>query len=81
MYLPCCEQKHSFFRERARGFYTTGPYFASKVVVDLVPLRVVPPIIYSLIVYYLIQLNDGPVRQLSFIVTMVLVNVVAATGA
>ncbi len=75
-----CLQKHSFFRERARGYYSTGPYFASKIVVDLVPLRIVPPIHFSLIVYYLIGLNDGPARQLSFIVTMVLVNVVAAAG-
>ena len=45
------------------------------------PLRVVPPILYSLIVYHLIRLNDGPVRFLTFAVTMVLVNVVAAAGA
>jgi hypothetical protein len=74
-------QKHTFFRERARGYYTTGAYFLSKVVVDLLPLRVVPPIIYAAISYYMIKLNEtAPTKFLMFVMGLVLINVASAAS-
>lgn len=34
-----------FVRERANGYYSPLTYFAAKVIFDIVPLRVIPPIL------------------------------------
>jgi ABC-type multidrug transport system ATPase subunit/ABC-type multidrug transport system permease subunit len=51
--------KEIFLRDRAAGLYTVEPYFASKVICDLLPLRLLPPMLFSLIVYPLCSLHHG----------------------
>ncbi|KAJ6544967.1 hypothetical protein DFH09DRAFT_1321474 [Mycena vulgaris] len=43
-----------FIRERANGYYSTFTYFSSKVLFDILPLRVVPPIMFGGIKFMLI---------------------------
>lgn len=66
-------EKLVFFRERAAGTYTTLPYFASKIVCDVLPLRVVPPIVFGAIVHDAIGLNPAPKNYVLFFVALVLV--------
>ena len=73
-------QKRNFLRERSAGFYTTGPYFAAKIAMDLVPLRLLPPILYTLIAYYQMDLHPGAVHVLTFLVALVLVNAMSSAG-
>eukprot|EP01047_Picozoa_sp_COSAG01_P118656 COSAG01_NODE_47349_length_391_cov_0.873288_1_plen_83_part_01 len=51
--------KEIYLRDRAAGLYTVEPYFASKVICDLLPLRLLPPMLFSLIVYPLCSLHHG----------------------
>ena len=66
-----------FQRERARGYYSTLPFFAAKCLTDIVPFRVLPPMVFGAISYWLIGLQPDPVRFASFLIVLILTNVVA----
>ncbi|KAI8816711.1 putative ABC transporter [Fimicolochytrium jonesii] len=68
-----------FVRERAGGYYGPAPYFAAKVLFDIVPLRVIPPILLSLISYYMMGLRSETLAYfLRFVLVLVLFNATAA---
>lgn len=46
-----------FLRERANNYYGSFIYLMSKLVSDILPLRVIPPIILSMILYPIVKLN------------------------
>lgn len=72
-------ERHLFKRERANGYYNPTPYFVAKVILDLIPLRMIPPILFSLISYHLIGLReDSVVYLIKFISVLVLYNIAAA---
>ena len=67
-----------FVRERANGYYSPITYFLAKVVFDIVPLRIIPPIIMGSILYPMTGLvADGP-HFFKFILVLVLFNLAAA---
>ena len=43
-------------RERANNYYRPFAYYMAKILFDLIPLRVVPPLTMGLIVYPLVGL-------------------------
>lgn len=45
-------ERKLFVTERENGCYSTLPYLMSKIVVDFVPLRIVPAILVSSIIYF-----------------------------
>lgn len=67
-----------FVRERANGYYSPLAYFAAKVVFDIVPLRLIPPIIMGVIVYPMTGLIPAWPEFLRFILILVLFNLAAA---
>lgn len=67
-----------FMRERANGYYSPITYFAAKVVFDIVPLRLIPPIIMGVIVYPMVGLIPAWPEFLKFILILVLFNLAAA---
>ncbi|KAI9312395.1 ABC-2 type transporter [Dichotomocladium elegans] len=67
-----------FVRERANGYYSPGTYFLSKVLFDIIPLRVVPPLMMGLISYYMVGLVEGVDSFLKFLLVLVLFNLTAA---
>ncbi|KAJ9115056.1 hypothetical protein QFC22_005384 [Naganishia vaughanmartiniae] len=68
-----------FMRERANGYYSPITYFASKVLFDILPLRVIPPFILGSIVYGLAGLNPSVAAFWKFILTLVLFNLAASS--
>ena len=54
-------EKKLFVTERENGFYTTLPYLASKVVVDILPLRIIPSVFVSSLIYFPmgLRMDDG----------------------
>ena len=68
--------KETFMRERAAGLYTTEPFFAAKVLCDLLPLRILPPIAFSVVVYPMCALHEGRIGV--FIGALLLLNMTAA---
>lgn len=68
--------KETFLRERAAGLYTTEPFFASKVLCDVLPLRVLPPVLFGLILYPMCALHEGRIGI--FIGAILLLNTTAS---
>ncbi|KAJ3222772.1 hypothetical protein HK099_001940 [Clydaea vesicula] len=46
-----------FLRERSNGFYGAFPFFLTKIIFDVVPLRILPAIVMGTVSFYMIQLN------------------------
>ena len=67
-----------FVRERANGYYAPITYFLAKVVFDIVPLRLIPPIIMGAIVYPMSGLIPAWPEFFKFILILVLFNLAAA---
>jgi ABC-type multidrug transport system ATPase subunit len=67
-----------FVRERANGYYSPLAYFTAKVIFDIVPLRLIPPIIMGVIVYPMTGLQPEWPCFLRFILILVLFNLAAA---
>jgi ATP-binding cassette subfamily G (WHITE) protein 2 len=58
--------RQRFWRESKAGYYSPVSYYVSSYLCDIVPLRVLPPIIFSLIVYPLAGLQDRADKFLLF---------------
>ena len=67
-----------FMRERANGYYAPITYFASKVIFDIIPLRILPPIIMGAIIYPMVGLIPEWSLFVKFILVLVLFNLAAA---
>ncbi|KAK3842498.1 MAG: hypothetical protein J3R72DRAFT_368062 [Linnemannia gamsii] len=67
-----------FVRERANGYYAPLTYFSTKVLFDIVPLRVVPPMLMGLIIYNMVGLVEGWTEFGKFFLVLVLFNLTAA---
>jgi ABC-type multidrug transport system ATPase subunit len=67
-----------FVRERANGYYSPITYFIAKVVFDIVPLRIIPPIIMGSIIYPMTGLTPDAPHFFKFILVLVLFNLAAA---
>jgi len=67
-----------FVRERAKGYYNPFAYYLSKVVFDIVPLRLIPPLIMGCIVYPMTGLIPAPAEFFKFLLFIALFNLAAA---
>jgi ABC-type multidrug transport system ATPase subunit/ABC-type multidrug transport system permease subunit len=67
-----------FVRERANGYYSPITYFLAKVIFDIVPLRIIPPIIMGSIIYPMTGLVPDWSHYFKFILVLVLFNLAAA---
>ncbi|KAF2007261.1 hypothetical protein P154DRAFT_479984 [Amniculicola lignicola CBS 123094] len=67
-----------FTRERAKGYYSPISYFAAKVLFDIVPLRLIPPIVLGVIVYPMTGLIPAWSEFFKFILFLALFNLAAA---
>ncbi|KAI9250829.1 P-loop containing nucleoside triphosphate hydrolase protein [Helicostylum pulchrum] len=67
-----------FMRERENGYYSPSSYFLAKVLFDVIPLRVLPPLVMGSISYYMIGLNPSLYIFGKFLLVLVLFNLSAA---
>ncbi|KAG5980748.1 hypothetical protein E4U55_003701 [Claviceps digitariae] len=68
-----------FLRERANGYYSPVTYFTSKVLFDIIPLRIVPPMLMGPIIYPMTGLIPDFVHFFRFMLVLVLFNLSAAS--
>ena len=68
-----------FVRERANGYYAPATYFAAKMLFDIIPLRIIPPILMGSIVYPMTGLVPDADHFFKFMAVLVLFNMAAAT--
>lgn len=73
------EERIIFVRERANGYYKAIAYYCAKVLFDMVPLRVFPPIVLGVIIYPLVGLTTESGAFWKFILILVLFNLTAAS--
>ncbi|SPO21890.1 related to ABC transporter protein [Ustilago trichophora] len=69
-----------FVRERSNGYYSPLTYFTSKLLFDILPLRVVPPFLFGGCVYFLVGLVPGVAEFWKFILTLVLFSLSASSA-
>ncbi|ODV82027.1 uncharacterized protein CANTADRAFT_87971 [Suhomyces tanzawaensis NRRL Y-17324] len=67
-----------FVRERANNYYHPFSYYASKIVCDVLPLRVLPPVILASIAYPMIGLTMEHNGFIKTLLILVLFNVTVA---
>ena len=67
-----------FLRERANGYYSPFTYFVSKVCFDIIPLRLLPPIIVIVVVYPMVGFVPKWPQFLVCTLTLVLFNLAAS---
>lgn len=72
------QERIIFIRERANNYYHPAAYYVSKMVCDLLPLRVLPPIILLSISYPLVGLTMDHNGFLKALAVLVLFNVAVA---
>lgn len=63
-----------FIKERSNNYYSPLAYYLSKILSDVLPLRVIPPVILGLTVYPLVGLNMNNHGFFKFIGILVLFN-------
>lgn len=68
-----------FMRERANGYYSPFIYYLAKLLFDLIPLRVIPPLLMGIIVYPMVGLVAGMSHFGLFLLALILFNLTAAS--
>lgn len=77
--LVFSEERLLYLRERANAYYDPLAYFMAKITFDLVPLRVVPPLLLTLIAYPMTGLATTWHQLIKFFGTLVLFNLTVAS--
>jgi ABC-type multidrug transport system ATPase subunit len=72
------QERTLFLRERANGYYSPITYFTSKVLFDIIPLRIIPPIIMGTILYPMVGLVAQWPEFFKFLLVLVLFNLAAS---
>ncbi|KAI7896193.1 P-loop containing nucleoside triphosphate hydrolase protein [Mucor mucedo] len=72
------QERILFARERANGYYSPTTYFLSKILFDIIPLRVVPPLMMAIISYSMVGLVEEPIVFFKFLLVLILFNLTAA---
>ncbi|KAK3382271.1 hypothetical protein B0T24DRAFT_5050 [Lasiosphaeria ovina] len=72
------QERLLFVRERANGYYSPVTYFAAKVLFDIVPLRIIPPILLGAIIYPMTGLVAQADKFFVFMLVLIFFNFAAA---
>ncbi|GAA5895416.1 hypothetical protein JCM6882_006244 [Rhodosporidiobolus microsporus] len=64
--------KALFVRERARGYFHSLAWLSSTVVLDVVPLRLVPTVLLGVIVYFMVGLSATAAHFFKFLLILLL---------
>jgi hypothetical protein len=71
------EERILFMRERSNNYYSPLSYFLSKTVLDIIPLRILPPFILSCIIYYPVGLVPTLEQFWKFVLVLIAFNLVS----
>ncbi|KAK8858621.1 hypothetical protein IAR55_002850 [Kwoniella newhampshirensis] len=61
------EVRSLFLRERSGNFYSPQAWLLSRVIFDVIPLRLIPTILVSIIVYFMVGLSHDAARFFKFL--------------
>lgn len=66
-----------FKKERSNGCYQTSSYYCASMFSDLLPLRMVFPLIYAIVVYWMAGFVGDAEHFLKFLLVFLLFNIVS----
>jgi ATP-binding cassette subfamily G (WHITE) protein 2 len=72
------QRKALFIHENASGYYRVSVFFFSQVVTDLIAKRIAPVLLFSVITYFMLDLDREPEKFFIFLLTLFLVSISAA---
>ncbi|WVR06377.1 hypothetical protein IAU60_003408 [Kwoniella sp. DSM 27419] len=65
------EVRGLFLRERASDFYSPQAWLLSRILFDVIPLRLIPTILVSIIVYFMVGLSHDASRFFKFLLIII----------
>ncbi|KAL7982106.1 hypothetical protein Chor_001163 [Crotalus horridus] len=74
-------EKKIFIHEYISGYYRTSAYFFSKLMADLIPMRTLPSIIFTCIVYFMLGLKPTVEAFFIMMFTLMMVSYTATSMA
>ncbi|KAM9580872.1 broad substrate specificity ATP-binding cassette transporter ABCG2 isoform 2-T3 [Guaruba guarouba] len=74
-------EKKIFIHEYISGYYRISAYFISKLMADLIPMRTIPSIIFSCIIYFMLGLKPTVEAFFTMLFTLVMVSYTATSMA
>lgn len=66
------KEREIFVREHVSGYYSVLAYFLSKVMADLIPLRTISPLVFTLVTYWMVGLKPEVGAVFIFLLTGIL---------
>ena len=77
--LPVWREEQRLFKaERGSGIYGASSYVVATIFFDVLPYRILPPLLFTYIAYPMIKLNDNPGHQYIFLLTLIFFNLVVS---
>nr|XP_022314885.1 ATP-binding cassette sub-family G member 2-like isoform X2 [Crassostrea virginica] len=73
------KERSIFMHENVSGFYRVSAYFFSKIFCDVIPMRLFPVVIFSVVTYYMIGFVDGADKLFIYMLSLFSV-AMAASG-
>jgi ABC-type multidrug transport system permease subunit len=64
-------ERQLFLRERSNGFYGPMPFFLTKVIFDIFPLRIIPALIMGTITFFMIGFTGGADHFVKYIFVLI----------
>ncbi|TPX60061.1 hypothetical protein SpCBS45565_g07597 [Spizellomyces sp. 'palustris'] len=61
------QERQLFVRERANGFYGPLPFFLSRIIFDLIPLRIIPALIMGSIAFFMVGYTSDANHFIRFV--------------
>ncbi|XP_053796646.1 LOW QUALITY PROTEIN: broad substrate specificity ATP-binding cassette transporter ABCG2-like [Vidua chalybeata] len=74
-------EKKIFMHEYISGYYRTSVYFIAKLIADLIPIRTMPSIIFTCIVYFMLGLKPTVEAFFTMMFTLMMVSYTATSMA
>ncbi|XP_075564838.1 broad substrate specificity ATP-binding cassette transporter ABCG2 isoform X3 [Pelecanus crispus] len=74
-------EKKIFIHEYISGYYGTSPYLISKLMADLIPMRTIPSIIFTCIIYFMLGLKPTVEAFFTMMFTLMMVSYTATSMA
>ncbi|XP_010568154.1 PREDICTED: ATP-binding cassette sub-family G member 2 isoform X3 [Haliaeetus leucocephalus] len=74
-------EKKIFIHEYISGYYRTSAYFISKLMADLIPMRTIPSIIFTCIIYFMLGLKPTVEAFFTMMFTLMMVSYTATSMA
>ncbi|XP_074946485.1 broad substrate specificity ATP-binding cassette transporter ABCG2 isoform X1 [Phalacrocorax aristotelis] len=74
-------EKKIFIHEYISGYYRTSVYFIAKLMADLIPVRTIPSIIFTCIIYFMLGLKPTVEAFFTMMFTLMMVSYTATSMA